>query len=147
MGDADREKLSLVVPGTVDFLDTIRAFIDNNAREAGFSAEDVDAIVLSMDEAVANIVEHAYEGSDLPADEQVIHIDVRRRPDNLSICLRDRGAPFDPTDFPGVDLDAHLGAYKMDGLGIYFIRELMDEIHYRYIPETGNELELVKNLR
>ncbi|MCK4908194.1 MAG: ATP-binding protein, partial [Spirochaetes bacterium] len=55
--------LFLKLPGTVDYIDQIREFIEKNARKSGLNDEDVDAVVLSIDEAVANIIEHSYEGN------------------------------------------------------------------------------------
>lgn len=144
MGALGAERLNLVVPGTVDYLDTVRAFVERNARTAGFAEDDVDAIVLSLDEAVANIVEHAYQDSNLPPEEQTMQLEMELDRKALRITLRDQGKPFNPTLAPEVDLDQHLAQYRSDGLGIHFIRELMDEMTYNYRSGIGNVLEMVK---
>jgi len=146
MNDDSHDRLSLSVPGTVDYLDAIRAFVEKHARDAGFSDDDVDAVVLSLDEAVANIVEHAYEDSPLPVKEQILQLIVEKTEKRFQITITDKGVPFDPTRAPDVDLDAHLAEFKQDGLGIHFIRELMDEMHYSYKKGEGNILEIVKYL-
>ena len=138
------DELHLVVPGSVDYLDRIRDFVTRNAQDAGLQPDQVDAVVLSMDEAVANIVEHAYEEMDVPEDDRIIAIDIQNTDTCFTIRLRDQGQEFNPTVLPDVDLDEHLAEFRTGGLGIHFMRELMDELSHRYIPGTGNELIMKK---
>jgi anti-sigma regulatory factor (Ser/Thr protein kinase) len=138
------QSLRLVVPGTVDYLDRIRAFVGDAAGGCGFATETVDEIVLALDEAVANVVEHAYEGSDLPELERTIELIVESNQDGIRFRLRDHGQPFDPGGAAEVDLDTHLASGSQDGLGIHLMRRLMDRISWRPLP-SGNELILEKN--
>jgi len=142
---SDKNKIRISVPGTVDYLDVIRDFVTGQAGSAGFSASNVDEIVLAMDEAVANIIEHAYEGSSLPSDKQILIINIENELQELRFTLSDFGQPYDPTGAPDVDLENHYAQAKQDGLGIYMIRKLMDEISYAYDKEKGNMLTLIKH--
>lgn len=137
------ESLRLVVPGTVGYLDIVRDFVTRVAGSAGFAAGDVDEIVLALDEAVANIVEHAYEKSSLPVERRTLDLEVRFEDGGLIFVLRDRGEPFDPTLAAAVDLERHLASGSKDGLGIHLMRRLMHEIRYRR-SDDGNELVLVR---
>ena len=148
--DISRERLSLSVPGTVDHLARIREFVTVNARSAGFSEGDVDDIVLALDEAVANIVEHAYEGSDLPDREKSIRLTIECDGKLFRVLLQDHGIPYDPT--AAAELTPEESRRKGErgddgGWGLYMIRQLMDEISYSYDPESGNSLEIIKRLQ
>lgn len=148
--DISRERLSLSVPGTVDHLARIREFVTDNARSAGFSESDVDDIVLALDEAVANIVEHAYEGSTLPENEQSIRLTIECDGKRFRVLLQDRGIPYDPTATETISREEskRKGERGDDGgWGLYMIRELMDEISYSYDPQSGNSLEIIKRLQ
>ena len=143
-------KLSLAVPGTVDHLSRIRAFVTDNARQAGFSESDVDEVVLALDEAVANIVEHAYEGSSLPVRERKIRLDIACDAGEFRVRLQDRGTPYDPTLAREItpEESAAKGERGDDGgWGLYLMRRFMDSISYSHSPETGNTLEMVRRIR
>ena len=143
-------RLSLTVPGTVDHLARIRAFVTDNARTAGFSEGDVDEVVLALDEAVANIVEHAYEGTVLSDDEKQIVLKIECDGEVFRVLLQDHGIPYDPTVAPVISAEesARKGARGDDGgWGIYIIRQFMDEITYHYSMTNGNTLEMVRRVR
>ena len=56
-------------------------------------------------------------------------------------------APFNSNDdSPQPELGEFLDEMKVGGLGIHFMRKLMDEVRYNFDPEKGNELTIVKNL-
>ncbi len=124
-----------------EFLDEIRDFVGSIARDAGFVDRDVYNIQLATDEAASNIIEHAYEG----VTDGVLEIScVVKNEDVMHIVLVDHGEPFDPSEVPDPDLDADLSERKIGGLGIFLMRKLMDEVHYRTGPGNSNTLTLIK---
>jgi serine/threonine-protein kinase RsbW len=66
--------------------------------------------------------------------------------DEFVVTIRDRGKPFDPSSVPAPDLHADLGERRVGGLGIYFMRKMMDEVSYSLDAEGGNELTMRKKL-
>jgi serine/threonine-protein kinase RsbW len=62
----------------------------------------------------------------------------------LTVVLRDKGRFFDPTSVPDPDLQANLEDRTGGGLGLYFMRQLMDEVHFEFTPGSGNLLTMVK---
>jgi len=99
-----------------------------------------DAVQMAVDEACSNIIEHAYEGKETGA----IGCTCEITPDSLVVILNDHGRCFDPTHASEPDLSPKLGDRAQGGLGIYFIRKLMDRVEYKYSPDCGNTLKLVK---
>ncbi len=119
-------------PAQFEYLDEIRSYVAREARSAGFSDKDVYALQLAADEAASNIIEHAYAGrSD---GSFVMSCDFQK--DRLVITFRDQGQAFDVSKVSNPDLKADLSERKIGGLGIYLMRKLMDEVHYR---STGSE--------
>jgi anti-sigma regulatory factor (Ser/Thr protein kinase) len=145
---------TLVVPARYDQIQVICEFVSAGARQAGLNADTVFHIELCCDEASSNIIEHAYgaEGKgDITASYAVSS-------DEFRIILHDAGQSFNPEDIPAPQLpnydtnskDAALGdimnSLKVGGLGIHFIRQLMDEVHYTFNGKEGNTLVLVKKI-
>ena len=138
MGNEEKIEI-LEVASYTGFLDDIRNFVINIAQHFQFKEEDIDDIEFAVDEAVANIIEHAYEGK--PGN---ITIKVVCNDEKFSIEIFDNGKQFDPTKSKIPDLDEHHKEKKTGGLGIYIMTKLMDKINYQFIEGKGNYLSMEK---
>ena len=132
---------TLTFPGRFDSLASISEFVARAAEEAGLDECATYEVQMAVDEACSNIIEHAYDGEGRGDIECACHIDE----DKLSIILRDHGIPFDPTSVLEPDLDAPLKKRKAGGLGMHFMRQLMDEMRFERSPDSGNVLTMVKH--
>lgn len=129
-----------IFPGNFRSLAPISDFIVNQAGAAGFSPDEVYAIQTAVDEACANIIDHAYGGENIGD----IEINVKKIKKGLQIVLRDEGEPFNPADVPEPDIASPLEIRKERGLGIFFMRKLMDEVIFDFSKPHGNTLTLIK---
>lgn len=127
-------------PAKFEFLDEIREFVGQIARENGFGDKDVYNIQLATDEAASNVIEHAYVGR----TDGVLDLSCGMNKQGLVINLVDHGAPFDPSEVPLPDLQADLSDRKIGGLGIFLMRRLMDEVHYQSNADKSNALTMLK---
>lgn len=127
-------------PAKFEFLDEIREFVGQIARENGFGDKDVYNIQLATDEAASNVIEHAYVGR----TDGVLDLSCGMNKQGLVIALVDHGAPFDPSEVPLPDLQADLSDRKIGGLGIFLMRKLMDEVHYQSNADKSNALTMLK---
>ncbi len=143
-----KEKV-LTVPGRYKEIKRICEFVAAGAAEAGFDEDTIFHLELCCDEASTNIIEHAYgrEG----AGSIVIRYGVSS--DAFTIELRDNGQAFDPTEVaPPVDSYHHASdeelarQLRVGGLGLHFIRNLMDEVTFTSDASRGNRLVMVKKL-
>ena len=126
-----------------EYLDEIREYVGEIARQGGFGDKDVYNIQLATDEAASNIIEHAYEH----ITDGILELACSVRDDLITIVLIDHGESFDPSEIPLPDLKADLSARKIGGLGIFLMRKLMDEVHYEVKPNEGNVLTMTKRKR
>ncbi len=126
-----------------EFLDEIREFVGEIARQGGFSEKDVYNIQLATDEAASNMIEHSYEH--IP--DGVIDLSCGMEGEQIRIVLIDYGEPFDPSAIPMPDLKADLSDRKIGGLGIFLMRKLMDEVHYEPRANKSNVLTMIKRKR
>jgi serine/threonine-protein kinase RsbW len=136
-------KFVLHVPSSTENLALIREFVSLIGGQAGLNESEVANIELAVDEACANVIEHAY-GNDV--SKEVV---VRAVFDDseLSILVEDSGRGFDPGNVVQEELEQLISKHKSGGLGLRLIRRLMDEVHYEIVPGKKNELLMKKRLR
>jgi anti-sigma regulatory factor (Ser/Thr protein kinase) len=132
----------LYLDSTLVNLSRAREFIARKAREAGASEADTTKIEISCDEWSANIIEHAH-GED---STQGFTISCSLADGRFVVVFENEGSRFNPIEQEDVDLDDHYDDEKERGLGLYIMKETMDEIHYEYLDDTTNKLTLVKIL-
>ena len=130
----------MVFPGRYSNLSEIASFVLSAAHEADLDAFACYAVETAVDEACSNIIEHAYQGEGRGEIECTCQV----TPDQLVITLRDQGIPFDPSEVQTPDPTVGLEDHPGHGLGLYFIRQWMDEVHFQFSEEKGNILTLVK---
>ena len=130
---------TVTYPAKVEFLDQIRDFVADVAREGGFSDKEIYSIQLAADEAATNIIEHAYKGM---ANGR-IELTCGLRGAELVIAMHDHGKSFDSTKVKTPNLQADITERQIGGLGIYLMRKLMDEVVY-CSSGSGNLLTMVK---
>jgi len=125
-------------------LSQIGAYIVQAALKAGLDDEAVYAVQLAVDEAATNIIEHGYK--DVANGKIVCCCEVMD--DGIKVELLDRGRQFDPDKIPEPSFDGiTLENISPRGLGLYFIRKLMDEVRFDFSTGKGNKLTMVKKKR
>ena len=137
--------LDLVLVSDPQLLCVVRAAVERLTEVAGFSPPECRSITRAVDEALANVIRHAY-GS---RPDKRIDISCKRisgmvkgmHREGLEIQLLDKGVPFDPKKLTARSLDE----VKPGGLGLHFIRDSMDIMEHRQIRGV-NRLRLVKYL-
>lgn len=127
-------------PAQFQFLDEIREFVGDIARQGGFSDKEIYSIQLATDEAASNVIEHAY--AELKSGALEISGNVAG--ETMTITLRDTGRPFDTSAVRQPNLKADLSERQVGGLGMYLMRKLMDEVRYEIQADGGNLLTLIK---
>jgi anti-sigma regulatory factor (Ser/Thr protein kinase) len=95
-------------------------------------------ILLAVDEAVSNIVNHGY-----PAAGGPITLRIWRQARAIHIELVDRGIAFDPATAAAPKLSGPLAQRAIGGLGLYLMRQVMDDVRYEH-GTRGNVLQLIK---
>lgn len=132
-------------PARYESLTTLREDARKAAVTAGLSEKAVYAVQMAVDEAFTNIIEHAFGGE---RDEEV-ECKFIVGGDALTITLKDCGRSFNPDEISDPDLKASLEEREVGGLGLFFMRQLMDEVKFTFYPGEGgragcNILEMVK---
>ena len=123
LGDAEVEvKIANTINGIValeDWLQTIQTSIT-------IPDDTLFAIKLCLEEALTNIVNHAYDDG----SEHEISVRLMPRSDGLTFEIVDDGKAFDPRQVTPPDKPADLATTQPGGLGINLIREFSERLDY-----------------
>ena len=117
----------------------VEAAADQLAAEAGLDEDQRFHIAMAVREAAINAVLHGNEYD--PALQ--IDVSLENTGTELVFTIADQGQGFDPDHLP--DPLAPENLLRGTGRGIFLIRSLMDEVHFRQL-HPGTELTLVKHL-
>jgi len=125
-----------------EHLPLVRAVTEKMCNLMGFEDETTGNVVLSVDEALTNIIKHAYEGEGgKPIEIELIPTGGRQRQE-LRIVLRDYGRYVDRGKIKSRDL----ADVRPGGLGIHIMTECMDRVEYRAAEGGGTVLTMVRRL-
>jgi serine/threonine-protein kinase RsbW len=135
------EKLSTSMDRNIKKLNSAQILLRSYLENSGICQDDISAVELAAYEALVNVIEYGsdkYSGDPVQISCCVTNKKIRTE-------LRYLGKKFDITKVKLPDIVSHYKAGKRRGLGIYFIRTLMDGVDYSYEKGT-NTLVLTKNL-
>ena len=146
-GDLSRGLLlRLELPSDPSLLCAVRGAVERLTESFGFSAPDCRAVTRAVDEALTNIIRHAYNGRpDRPIEMffRAVHGEGNpRASEGLEILLCDRGPSIKRAKLCMRALEE----VKPGGLGLHFIQQSMDIVEYKRANGT-NRLRLVKYVR
>ena len=118
----------------------VRDAVQDAARRIGFGEQDVSAVALAIDEAVANVIRHGYEGRAGQPIEVTIEPARREGRNGLQVTICDCGRQVDP----GLIVGRDLGDVRPGGLGTHIMKTVMDEVEYTHRQPEGTQLRLLK---
>jgi anti-sigma regulatory factor (Ser/Thr protein kinase) len=135
----------LVIPSQYKAIRHACELVAQAAESAGLNGDAVFHVQLAVDEACTNVVEHAYEGDDRGEIRISWGMECVEGIDYFSVRIQDWGKCFDPATVPPPKLSPNPEELQIGGLGIHFMRKMMDRVEYRFSPER-NELIMYKRL-
>jgi anti-sigma regulatory factor (Ser/Thr protein kinase) len=134
----NRLQLKFILPSDPRYLPVVRGAMAPLCEVMGWDESDGRAITLALDEALANVIRHAYRSC--PGGR--IELECRESADGLEITLLDNGEAPDRSKICAREI----GCDKPGGLGSHIIRDVMDTVSYEVTPE-GNRFVATKRLR
>jgi sigma-B regulation protein RsbU (phosphoserine phosphatase) len=130
-------------PADPAILGQVRADLQRACECAECPAAHAHDLVLAVNEACMNVIQHAYRDTRLPEEDRVFVLRLARDDASLVVHLLDRGRKISESDLKPRPLDE----IRPGGLGVSLIRELTDCMKYLPAPESfANLLELRKDL-
>ena len=141
----DENGIWLKVPKDTFFLGLVRTFVSDLARRSGFPPQQAAQIEMAVDEACTNAIQHGTlraAAVEEHAKNMSLRVDVT--PGRIGITLIDNGQKYAFEEYRKEDLDRALEQMQVGGLGLYIIKQFMDEVLYFHEPEVGNVLTMAK---
>lgn len=137
----DSQKVEMRIPSMSEFVGVIRLAASGIANRLKFNHEEIEDIKIAVSEACTNAVQYAY-----PDKVGEITVEFYVQKEKLEILIKDNGRGFDINAKTQGVKDADPNAPEKDGLGlgITFMRSLMDEVVYDTVIGKGTTVKMVK---
>jgi serine/threonine-protein kinase RsbW len=134
----------LTLPNELSYLPVALALVRAAGQRRGFDQADLGAIEVAVEEAVTNVMEHAYD----PEENPSFDIACESVDDGMWVVLHEKGMPFDPRLLPNYRPEAESLDDDRDpsGIGVHLMRSLMDDVQFVNLGPEGKELRLLKRL-
>ncbi len=141
MNNTANFQVDVIIPTKTKYLHLIGSIGEHIAKDLEDFSGDREALAyhlnLVLTEATTNAIKHA--NSEDPKDTVRVNIDIHEK--ELVIRVYDHGQGFDLETVP----DPEFNQLKENGMGLFFIRTLMDSVIYKNL-EGCNMLEIKKLL-
>lgn len=117
------------VPAQAAELAGLNRYLCDFWATAALPAEAQFPFELALEEVFMNVVMHGSTPEHVPT----VEVSLAREADDVVLSIADTGPPFDPLDAPNPDVEAAIEDRPIGGLGIYLLREMMDEFTYAHL--------------
>jgi len=118
----------LEVTNTLPELDRATQWIAGHLEEAGASPQALYVASLALEELFTNIVKYGHEDPQRP---HPVLVELQITPERFRLRLIDDGHPFNPFEQAGPDTSLPIGEREIGGLGIHFVRKMLENCRYR----------------
>lgn len=124
---------------TMESVSEVEGLAEKLATQAGLDEDEAFRVTMAVREAAVNAVLH---GNEYDPHKQITAI-LENNGKSLVFTICDEGRGVDPATLPDPTEPENL--LRGTGRGIFLIRSLMDEVHFRQL-HPGTEVTLIKHL-
>ena len=137
MADTIIDRVSMTLDSELPTVERVEETAERFAQRAGFDEDTVSHITMVCREAAVNAVVHGnkYDKS------KHVSASFQLSDEALTIEISDEGPGLDPDSCP--DPLAPENLLKTSGRGIFLMRALMDEVHFRQLT-PGTQITMIK---
>lgn len=141
MSDLQAGEIQITFPSQTQFVHLVTMMANNAATIAGFDRSVAGKVGIATDEAVTNVIKHAYGGK----PDKTIRLKIRIDADGLVMWIYHTGDPLRKESIKLPDMEEYIKARRVGGLGLLLISKLMDEVDYVVGKEHCCLLKKYKN--
>jgi anti-sigma regulatory factor (Ser/Thr protein kinase) len=141
MSDDDRSKAEIRIGNVVAEMKDVVEFVDGFGRDNGLFPTITNELNLCLDEVLNNTISYGYDDGGRHTIRVALSIE-----DNVLIAeVEDDARPFDLRHASEPNVSGGLHTRKLGGLGIHFVKSLMDSVDYAR-SDGYNRLTLRKKI-
>ncbi len=129
-------------PARIEEVDRVIRFIEEGLASIGCTIKNKLVICVAVEEIFVNIAHYAYPSKEGEAE---IHFCYSEQSKTVRISFMDSGIPYNPLKKEDPDLTLSAEDRKIGGLGIYMVKQSMDQVIYEY-KEGKNKLTIIKKM-
>ena len=126
----------------LDKWERVSTFIEKSLINTDCTLRDSHKLLVSAEEIYTNICKFAYTPD---KGDVTVRVSLYKDPMAVHITFLDHGVPFNPLKKEDPDATLPAEDRKIGGLGLYLVKNLMDDLTYKYIDNT-NILTLIKDI-
>ncbi|MFT5121943.1 MAG: serine/threonine-protein kinase RsbW [Kiritimatiellia bacterium] len=141
--------VSIHLPCHFEYLRIARQSIIDVCARAGLSEYKTAQLEMAIDEACANIIEHSYghvHNQPNAPDQRGMQLNLIRQQNAIVVEVIDFGKGFAYNEDSVIHPEDYVRDKRERGLGLYIIKNFVDELSYTCDAEKGNLLRLTKNI-
>ncbi len=129
-----KKALEIEAEATIANADMIWDEIEEQLIQMGCPMKEKMELQLTVEELLVNIANYAYA----PDTGKVkVILEKHHDPKGVTITFMDHGIPYNPLKKPDPDITLSAEERKIGGLGIYLVKQYMDEVFYEYKDNTN----------
>ncbi|MEQ8175890.1 MAG: GNAT family N-acetyltransferase [Syntrophomonadaceae bacterium] len=134
------QDICITIPNNLRYIPLIQDSTAAFARILGFDEKSTNEVVLGVEEAVVNVIDHAFaEG-----EQASFNIVFQETALGMQILIREQGMPFDPEELAKLAQKDGIETGDTRGLGLHLMYRFMDEVSFVNLGKAGKETRLVK---
>lgn len=112
----------------------LHLLVEQLGRANGLPAAVVNAVNVSLDEVVANIIHHGHTDG----GEHQIAVRVEVDDERVRVEVEDDARPFNPLEeAPTPDIEADLEGRAVGGVGVFLVKSMMDRVEYHRVADRN----------
>ena len=134
--------IRISLPPDLPYLRLAQMVIQEAALKIGFVGDDLYQIDLAAEEAISNVMVHAFAGQ----ERENFDLICERAPLGMKITVKEKGLPFDPVQIPDYQPTEDIDQMSASGMGVFLMKEYMNEVYFRNLGMEGKETNLIKYL-
>jgi len=132
---------NITIINQVEQLEELAGILETVSEEWDIPMKVSLNLNLVLEELITNIIFYGYDDK----NEHLIYIRLYKKDNEIEIQIEDDGKEFNPLLVAEPDIDESIENRKIGGLGIHFVRKIMDGMNYRR-SDGKNILTLTKNI-
>jgi anti-sigma regulatory factor (Ser/Thr protein kinase) len=143
-------QIKIIVPTDLAEMAKVRKSVEEKCLKFGYPDKITYMIVTAIDETCANVIKYAHKRNEgtryvTKRKGEIFELVLRVEPGKFEIETHDMGFKFDPISKSSKSIDYQEAAKKKGGMGISFLKNILDTMDYQYLDDKQNVLKLSKH--
>jgi len=134
MSSSTGTKIELRILNKIPEIEKVCNSIMTFSRQHAIDEKIISNLYLAIDELLTNIIRYGYRDE----KDHTIYIRYSIEKELLTLQIEDDSYPFNPNKAPVPDLNSDLENRKVGGLGIYLVKNMMDDL--KYVTKNGKNI-------